>query len=369
MTFSSPLPIIVGEKSLDKLPVVVIIYVNNKEEVTLMTDFVKYLDGTMVKMGIKSGPQLALRIGVSQAYAHNIIRGIQVPGDDVCVKIAELAGDDAARVIALAHMVKATSASKAAWDKIFKAVAAAALVLVIVFVGILPSAMPESDLTLCILCQVFVLLLLFGILFAPKRLAVYFPIVTLLLFSLAIAGCGEHSDPMKTQCGGDVHAFSDPTIYSPFVSDVTVHGDSMSHGCAGTSETDYWLSWGVSVENDGVSSTTIEWELDPVHFDARHFKTLVVWMGYNDIKHPEITPDNVVALYLQALTSWQYDKVVCVGIPFGSFVPNDRIQTVNDGIKSLCSNFVDASDVPVIDGIHPTPEGYATIGARINAFL
>ena len=193
--------------------------------------------------------------------------------------------------------------------------------------------------------------------------------IALLSLVLVLFGCGHNSTPMPAQCGGDTHAFSDPTYYSLFISDVTIKGDSMSHGCAGYSETDYWATWGLSVEQDGVSSTTIEWELDPIHIDTRHLKTLVVWMGYNDIKHPEVTPATVIALYSQALSSWQYDKVVCVGIPFGAYVSNDRIQSVNDGIKSICTNFVDTSDISVIDGIHPTPKGYLTVGTRIQALL
>ncbi len=98
-----------------------------------MTDFTKYLEGVKAKVGIKSDLQLAVRIGVSYSLVHGFLHSNRIPGDDICVKIAELAGDDPARVIALAHVVKASGASKRAWEKIFKAVAgkAAAAVLVI----------------------------------------------------------------------------------------------------------------------------------------------------------------------------------------------------------------------------------------------
>jgi DNA-binding XRE family transcriptional regulator len=90
-----------------------------------MNTLVKYLEGGRSKMGMKSDRALALRVGITQSSMHNIMAGMSTPSDDTCMKIAELAGDDPARVIALAHMAKAPGASKKAWDKIFKAVTAA----------------------------------------------------------------------------------------------------------------------------------------------------------------------------------------------------------------------------------------------------
>jgi transcriptional regulator with XRE-family HTH domain len=92
-----------------------------------MTDIIKYLEGVKVKLGISSDRALAHKIGITQSAISNIMAGASIPSDETCIKIAELAGDDPALVILMAHKSKASEATKKHWAKIFKTVTAAAL--------------------------------------------------------------------------------------------------------------------------------------------------------------------------------------------------------------------------------------------------
>lgn len=124
-----------------------------------MTDFVKYLEGVKAKMGITSDRQLAMKIGVSPAYFSNIRLG-QVPHDDICLKIAELTGDNPEYVILLAHKSKANEATRPYWDHIFKVfeaiqkpALAASLALFLALPFIAQGSLPFHGLTQDILCQ------------------------------------------------------------------------------------------------------------------------------------------------------------------------------------------------------------------------
>lgn len=85
-----------------------------------MTEMAKYLTEVKAKLGIKSDSQLALKIGISQTMVSHIMLGYTAPGDDVCVKIAKIAGDSPEYVMLLAHKSKATEATRPYWDHIFK---------------------------------------------------------------------------------------------------------------------------------------------------------------------------------------------------------------------------------------------------------
>ena len=116
-----------------------------------MNEMVTYLEGVKVKLGIASDLQFSARIGVSYSLVHGFLHSGRVPGDDTCIKIAALSGDDPAQVIALAHVVKASGSSKQAWEKIFAAVNAAAVLVAFFFLSVVPCL---GELTDCILCQV-----------------------------------------------------------------------------------------------------------------------------------------------------------------------------------------------------------------------
>lgn len=123
-----------------------------------MTDIVKYIEGIKVGKGIKSDRQLAALVGITQPSMTNILGGLSVPKDETCVKIAELAGEDPAIVILLAHKSKASEATKKHWAKIFKLVTAATLGLVMFFYifasPAFSSTRQKNNLTQCILCQI-----------------------------------------------------------------------------------------------------------------------------------------------------------------------------------------------------------------------
>ncbi len=161
-----------------------------------MTEFSKYLGGVKAKLAIKNDYQLSIKSGIAYSTIQSWMKAGKVPEDDVCIKIANLAGDDPARVILLAHKAKASDVSKPYWNKIFKTCAATILVFVLcisVFniIDPLPSMIggehAQFD-TLYImsnrtLCVVFVLL---GLLYLLLRLpaASLLPLVLVFVFSV-----------------------------------------------------------------------------------------------------------------------------------------------------------------------------------------
>ncbi len=123
-----------------------------------MTDFAVYLMGVKAKLGIKTNTQLAEKVGIAQTYVTRIVKGGYIPSDEVCLRIAELSGDDPEKVLLLAHRVKASPKSRPHWESIFKKVAASSLVILFILVvapAVFPSPAQGADFTVYILCQVF----------------------------------------------------------------------------------------------------------------------------------------------------------------------------------------------------------------------
>lgn len=92
-----------------------------------MNGIVDYMIGVKAKTGVKSSRELARKIGLSQPQMNNIMQGMSTPSDATCLKIAEFAGDDPAQVILLAHASKAPASTRKHWDRMLKALTAAAL--------------------------------------------------------------------------------------------------------------------------------------------------------------------------------------------------------------------------------------------------
>ncbi len=92
-----------------------------------MTEIVAYLQNVKIRLGIKSDRQLAMKSEITQAAICSIMGGGSVPTDETCIRIALLAGDDPAYVIALARKSKASEASRPYWDRILKVLATAAV--------------------------------------------------------------------------------------------------------------------------------------------------------------------------------------------------------------------------------------------------
>jgi lysophospholipase L1-like esterase len=168
--------------------------------------------------------------------------------------------------------------------------------------------------------------------------------------------------------GGSQHQAIEAVQYTSPVSQVTIKGDSMAAGGAGYTQTDYWSQWGLSVENDGVSGATLDYLINNT-VEHRSLKTVVLWAGYNNLKHPEQDVPSILALYSQYMNSLTFSKLICVGVPYNATMDNSRVDAFNNGVKLLCPHFVDTSDIPVIDGVHPTAAGYMTVGQRIGGVL
>lgn len=135
-----------------------------------MTEIAKYLTGVKVKMGVKSDLQLALRLGISQGMVNKIMMGVATPGDEVCIKIAELAGENPERVILLAHKSKASEKTRTYWEHIFnllpepKKTAVAASLALLIAVPVLADFSLHNA-TQYILCDIVLSVLFLLILF------------------------------------------------------------------------------------------------------------------------------------------------------------------------------------------------------------
>ena len=93
-----------------------------------MTEFVEYLRVVKTRLVMKSDRELAHKIGITGPAFSSIMAGISIPSEEHCVKIAQLAGDDPAYVIALARRCKAPESSRPYWDRILKVLATASMV-------------------------------------------------------------------------------------------------------------------------------------------------------------------------------------------------------------------------------------------------
>ncbi len=109
-----------------------------------MTEFSKYLEDVKIKLKIKSDAELAIRIGKTQSYMSQVMRGMTMPTDDVCLKIAEIAGDDPEKVLLLAHKSKASEKSRPYWDSLLKKAVNASLIILIALT-FLPEILPFSN--------------------------------------------------------------------------------------------------------------------------------------------------------------------------------------------------------------------------------
>lgn len=119
-----------------------------------MTEFAKYIEGLKAKLGLKNDSQLSFLIGVSPRAIYNITKGHSIPTDDICLKLAELAGDDPEKVLLLAHKSKASERSKPYWDKILKAVVNMSLILMLTLPLYAHAQDTQRPITQDILCKI-----------------------------------------------------------------------------------------------------------------------------------------------------------------------------------------------------------------------
>lgn len=96
-----------------------------------MNYFSNYLKTVLDRTGIKNERQLALRLGITQGFISQIKKGENTPSDELCIKLAKLAGDNPDRILLLSHKNKASEEAKPYWDKIIKTLATATLAIYI----------------------------------------------------------------------------------------------------------------------------------------------------------------------------------------------------------------------------------------------
>ena len=186
---------------------------------------------------------------------------------------------------------------------------------------------------------------------------------SLILLMLLVVGCGKDAQHTTT--------------------DITVMGDSIAAGVhysivnSAVKTTNWWTQLSEETSStEGVSGATINYLLTKQ--DRYSLKTVIVFMGFNNLKHPEQNVNDIVGLYQTFLNRINAKKIICVGVPHVQndkltlwYTPyddelNNRITQFNSSIKDLCENYVDTSDVDTVDGIHPE---YELIIERIKDLL
>lgn len=95
-----------------------------------MNEFIQYIHEVMKEKGIKSATELGLLIGKKQSYMSSLMRGNHTPGEDVCIKIAEISGDSPEKVLLMAHTAYAKEA-KPYWENLLKKVANMSLIITV----------------------------------------------------------------------------------------------------------------------------------------------------------------------------------------------------------------------------------------------
>jgi predicted transcriptional regulator len=110
-----------------------------------MNEFAKYMDEVKQKVGIPSDRQLAMKLGEKQQNVSRYRTGETTAPVDFCEKLAELAGDEAAKVLMIAQMSKASEKTINSIRKILKCVAAATFVLLFTAITAHASTTPSSQ--------------------------------------------------------------------------------------------------------------------------------------------------------------------------------------------------------------------------------
>lgn len=81
----------------------------------------KILDHVKEKAGIKNDYNLSLKMGLTPEAIRQFRNNKSIPSDETCIKLANLAGEDAEKIILIAHAARAESkeATKI-WNGILK---------------------------------------------------------------------------------------------------------------------------------------------------------------------------------------------------------------------------------------------------------
>ncbi len=83
-----------------------------------MERFADYMKAVQERLDLHSPAALAEQLSVSSEMVEEIIRNESTPHDELCLKIAYLAGDDPILILVLAHYTSATVNTRPYWEKI-----------------------------------------------------------------------------------------------------------------------------------------------------------------------------------------------------------------------------------------------------------
>lgn len=112
---------------------------------------------------------------------------------------------------------------------------------------------------------------------------------------------------------------------------------------------------------------------------------IVLFAGFNNVKHLDETEDSVIAAYSKTFAELQQRSkaIYCVGIPpivhaksdswypEGATITNTRILNINSRIETLCgAGYIDTpsfwTEEDTDDGIHPNNQGYRKISGELK---
>lgn len=176
-------------------------------------------------------------------------------------------------------------------------------------------------------------------------------------------------------CGGGGGVAEPAKTTTSNIPSIMIIGDSMAAGnyYNTATKTVGKTNWYPAAVNRGTSGAPLEYIVnDSVDLVAG---TMIVYAGFNNIKHLDQAVAGIVNKYAALLKTFVAGRTICIGIPFmehtksdpwfpaGAAIDNARIQAVNNGIKSVCPEYIDTSDVATVDGVHPE---YAPIIARLK---
>ena len=78
----------------------------------------EYLARVQGQLGIPNSQELAERLSLPVETIEGILRNEIIPEDNICLKIAYLAGDDPVFILAMAHFSSGSVLTKPYWEKI-----------------------------------------------------------------------------------------------------------------------------------------------------------------------------------------------------------------------------------------------------------
>jgi len=83
-----------------------------------MQDLSAYLQNLKQRLNIQNNGELAAQLKIEEQKVSRWCNGEEIPDDDSCIKLANIAGDDPAKVLILKHLSSASIMSRAFWENV-----------------------------------------------------------------------------------------------------------------------------------------------------------------------------------------------------------------------------------------------------------